>query len=183
MLAGDTLLLLPVTVPTPLSMLKLDAPVTDQLSVELPPVVMVAAVAVKLEMPGAELVGVEAELAVAPLQPEIATRRDNPTQNTRDNTTERRTLYTESLPQPLAALHVFRTMIERTSTKAVQPPKSHGCQGSISARKESSATHLTKDQDRPAPVLMSVSRSPLNSCHRQTQMLDAIPCAVVNGGM
>ena len=53
MLAGDTFLLLPVTVPTPLSMLKLEAPVTDQLSVEVPPDVMVAVVAVKLEITGA----------------------------------------------------------------------------------------------------------------------------------
>lgn len=88
-LAGDTFVLLPVTVPTPLSMLKLDAPVTDQLSVELPPDVMVAVVAVKLEITGAEFVELEAPLD-APPQPEIAVRRNNPMQKTRENRTERR---------------------------------------------------------------------------------------------
>lgn len=91
MLAGDTFLLLPVTVPTPLSMLKLEAPVTDQLSVEVPPDVMVAVVAVKLEITGAELVG-EVPVGVEPLppaQPEIVVRRSIPMQNTREEKTER----------------------------------------------------------------------------------------------
>jgi hypothetical protein len=74
-------------------MLKLEAPVTDQLSAELPPDVMVAIVAVKLEITGAEFVVVEVP-PDAPPQPEIAVRRNNPMQKTRENKTERRSRYT-----------------------------------------------------------------------------------------
>ena len=88
MLAGDTFLLLPVPVPIPLSMLKLEAPVTDQLSVEVPPDVIIAVAAVKLEITGAELVEVEVPLD-APLQPEIAVRRNNPVQTAREEKAER----------------------------------------------------------------------------------------------
>ena len=49
---GLTTLVVPVTVPTPLSMLRLVAPDTDQLKVLLCPAVMVAGVAMKLEMAG-----------------------------------------------------------------------------------------------------------------------------------
>lgn len=75
-------------------MLKLEAPVTDQLSVEFPPDVMVAVVAVKLEMLGAEFVEVEFPLPTAPLQPETDVTRNDPTQITTKDQTERRSRYT-----------------------------------------------------------------------------------------
>jgi hypothetical protein len=50
---GVTLTLVPVTVPTLLSMLRLVAPVTDQLSVVDPPAVIVEEAAVKLAIEGA----------------------------------------------------------------------------------------------------------------------------------
>jgi hypothetical protein len=50
---GFTLTLVPVTVPTPLSMLKVVAFAVDQLSVAESPAVIVAGVSVKLAMEGA----------------------------------------------------------------------------------------------------------------------------------
>jgi hypothetical protein len=89
-------------------MLKLEAPVTDQLSVELPPDVMVAAVAAKLEITGAEFVELEGELP--PPQPEIAGRRNNPMQNTKEDTTKRRSRYTWAFRSRRLHLHIFRSV-------------------------------------------------------------------------
>ena len=84
---GDTTLLVPVTVPIPLSMLMLVAPVTDQLSVQDPPDVMFAAEAVKLEIVGSEFAGaVLVEALPPPPQPEIVVKRNNPMPNTKEDT-------------------------------------------------------------------------------------------------
>ena len=66
---GLTSLLLPVTAPTPLSMLRLVAPDTDQLKVLLSPKVMVAGVAMKLEMAGGCGAGVTVTVVEAMVLP------------------------------------------------------------------------------------------------------------------
>jgi len=64
-----TLTLVPVTVPTLLSMLTLVAPVTDQLSVVVPPAVIVDEAAVKLAIEGAATtVTVTCAVAVVPAE-------------------------------------------------------------------------------------------------------------------
>jgi predicted RecA/RadA family phage recombinase len=66
---GVTLTLVPVTVPTLLSMLTLVAPVTDQLSVVVPPAVIVDEAAVKLAIEGAATtVTVTCAVAVVPAE-------------------------------------------------------------------------------------------------------------------
>lgn len=66
-MVGETPMLVPVTVPTPLSMLSVDAPDTVQLSVDLPPRTMVAGEAWKAEMTGA---GTTVTVAVDDAEPE-----------------------------------------------------------------------------------------------------------------
>ena len=59
------MLVVPVTLPTPLSMLKLVAPLTDQLSVLLCPTVMAEGVAMKLDRVGGCGAGFTVTMAVA----------------------------------------------------------------------------------------------------------------------
>jgi hypothetical protein len=66
-LAGETLMLVPVTVPTPLSMLNVEAPEVVQLSVELLPTMIEAGDAWNAEITGA---GTTVTVAVDDTDPE-----------------------------------------------------------------------------------------------------------------